>query len=276
MGFASFKTNVCLPTAGDSQDKGRKWFRHEQLSNVFSPTAMDLGPSAIGFGMRQLFGHMQFSSAHLSWAPGSRTLECSPKIWSATSNGTQMCQRSVMLDLLDSMTSNFTKLWAPSCKSVSSDCASSGRSAQPCHKCGNLDPNCKFASLNYDHHLPKRNLHLPNLPIMGVSRSKTWLRSPKHHGGQRSRSEDFPLPLSSGHTIQDMVLRSQHCGCQRGTSAWLWMAVSSEKWCWKVERIHIDIILTNVNTFQKIPYVGSWWGWWWFYSSGWTIFSSAT
>ena len=149
-----------------------------------------------------------------------------------------------MHDLLDSMTSNFTKLWAPSCKSVSSDCASSGRSAQPCHKCGNLDPNCKFAPLNYDHHLPRRNLHLPNLPIMGVSRSKTWLRSPKHHGGQRSRSEDFPLPLSSGHTIQDMVLRSQHCGCQRGTSAWLCMAVSSEKWCWKVEKdthwLHID------------------------------------
>ena len=47
--------------------------------------------------------------------------------------------------------------------------------------------------------------------------------------GQRSRSEDFPLSLSSGHTIQAMVLRSQHCVCQRGTSAWWWMAVSSEK-----------------------------------------------
>ena len=60
----------------------------------------------------------------------------------------------------------------------------------------------------------------PAPSLMG-SIQKTFL------GGQRSRSEDFPLPLSSGHTIQDMVLRSQHCGCQRGTSAWR-LAVKSD------------------------------------------------
>ena len=199
-----------------------KGFSFEGSSNCSPATAIALGPSAIGFGMRQLFGQMQFSSVHLSWAPGSRTLECSPKIWSATSNGTQKCQRSVMLDLLDSMTSNFTKLWAPSCKSVSSDCASSGRSAQPCHKCGNLDPNCKLAPLNYDHHLPKRNFHRPNLPIMGVSRSKTWLHSPKHHHNQHQVSWDQfkrrfwvdkgqDLKISHFPSAQDTQSRTWYC-----------------------------------------------------------------